>query len=1026
MERSVHAIILAARGVKCLPGQRAQMDTSLEWLVHAFRENGIEQITVIGGKNIDRMAEEFPGVHFLYNPQWRSTHTLASLYLAREQLCAHDCIACYGDTVFRPGFIKALLAGKRGDVSVVVDRQWRERYPGRARISLVKAEKAYADAKGSLHRAARKTTDFPKVTGEFTGVLYLTREGGRKVVELCGHIQPPERFHEAPDLRRAGFTDMLQKLLDQKESVYCVYTDGEWAEMDTVRDFGRFLFGTKAQTLERLRPVLKSGIILPQYSFTVADWKRSPANVLRRVQQHFAERWLVVRSSSKQEDSLQASAAGKFTSVLAVDREDAVSLRRAVITVVKSFGRSATSGDQVMVQPQVRDVMMSGVVFTCDIKSGAPYYVINYDTSGSTDSVTGGKGGEQHLHYLYRGSSVQPKDKRLRALLRCVRDLERLAGNRAVDIEFAVDRRGRVIIFQTRPITSSEALANFFSYDIQPCISRAKSTAEQFFQPKPSLAGATTVLGDMPDWNPAELIGSHPRPLSSSIFDHLIGREAWRRARALLGYFDPVPERLIQMIAGHPYVDVRCSLNSYTPASLDHGVRAKVVDEALAYLRTHPSSHDKLEFEVATTCFTPFFPERIARWKASGLTQREISAFADSLRAQTTQIIRGERYSPSALIGMVRTLDQRRKAMLAKRDRYLLPDLVEFLLDDCAELGTVPFSSLARMAFIGSTFLRAFLSRGAISEGAYHGFLRSITTVAGEMGHALECTAAGALPLRKFLEEYGHLRPGTYEITSLRYDEKPDLYFRGIASTRKQQGASHKKAVTPFRFSPSEQRAMQRALDAIKLQVPVADLLRFIAESIQGRELAKFLFSRNVSDALSLMVEWGGAHGIDRDTLSFLTLAQFSLIASTGETVSRRDRAFDAAQAAQAEYLLHQQVIMPQLIFSPDDIEFVAFQTSRPNFITAKAISGEAVHLDGRRRDISGKIVLIESADPGYDWIFTHQIAGLITKYGGAASHMAIRAAEFGLPAAIGVGSKFEALTARRTIHLDCANHTIS
>ena len=29
--------------------------------------------------------------------------------------------------------------------------------------------------------------------------------------------------------------------------------------------------------------------------------------------------------------------------------------------------------------------------------------------------------------------------------------------------------------------------------------------------------------------------------------------------------------------------------------------------------------------------------------------------------------------------------------------------------------------------------------------------------------------------------------------------------------------------------------------------------------------------------------------------------------------------------------------------------------------------------------DISGKIVLIENADPGFDWIFGHSIVGLIT-----------------------------------------------
>ena len=38
---------------------------------------------------------------------------------------------------------------------------------------------------------------------------------------------------------------------------------------------------------------------------------------------------------------------------------------------------------------------------------------------------------------------------------------------------------------------------------------------------------------------------------------------------------------------------------------------------------------------------------------------------------------------------------------------------------------------------------------------------------------------------------------------------------------------------------------------------------------------------------------------------------------------------------------------------------------------------------------------------------FFHKIKGLITKYGGANSHMAIRAAEIGLPSVIGVGEKY-------------------
>ena len=70
---------------------------------------------------------------------------------------------------------------------------------------------------------------------------------------------------------------------------------------------------------------------------------------------------------------------------------------------------------------------------------------------------------------------------------------------------------------------------------------------------------------------------------------------------------------------------------------------------------------------------------------------------------------------------------------------------------------------------------------------------------------------------------------------------------------------------------------------------------------------------------------------------------------------------------------------------------------------------------------------MIENADPGYDFVFNYDIKGLITKFGGANSHMAIRCAEFNLPAAIGCGEQiFDSLKNRaQKIILDCLKNKI-
>ena len=97
-----------------------------------------------------------------------------------------------------------------------------------------------------------------------------------------------------------------------------------------------------------------------------------------------------------------------------------------------------------------------------------------------------------------------------------------------------------------------------------------------------------------------------------------------------------------------------------------------------------------------------------------------------------------------------------------------------------------------------------------------------------------------------------------------------------------------------------------------------------------------------------------------------------------------------------------------------------------PNFITEKKIVASILqlhpdNLSEQDLNLENSIVLIEGADPGFDWIFSFNIGGLITRYGGANSHMAIRCAEFNIPAAIGCGDHyFHKLTQTSVAGLDC------
>lgn len=127
---------------------------------------------------------------------------------------------------------------------------------------------------------------------------------------------------------------------------------------------------------------------------------------------------------------------------------------------------------------------------------------------------------------------------------------------------------------------------------------------------------------------------------------------------------------------------------------------------------------------------------------------------------------------------------------------------------------------------------------------------------------------------------------------------------------------------------------------------------------------------------------------------------------------------------------LNNKLVLPPIIFSEKDFDIIHPYMPRPNFITQKKIKGKLIKLKKVEKpnikSIEGNIIMIENADPGYDWIFTRNPAGLITKYGGVASHMSIRCAEFGIPAAIGCGFLFDQLSYVSFVVLDCKQGKIT
>ena len=107
----------------------------------------------------------------------------------------------------------------------------------------------------------------------------------------------------------------------------------------------------------------------------------------------------------------------------------------------------------------------------------------------------------------------------------------------------------------------------------------------------------------MQDWNPAEIVGRNPRNLAIDIYRYIITDKIWAIQRKEFGYKYPKSSKLIQNFCGKPYVNCEKSFYSFIPNKLNKKISEKLMKFYIKKLSKNQELHDKVEFQIAFTCF---------------------------------------------------------------------------------------------------------------------------------------------------------------------------------------------------------------------------------------------------------------------------------------------------------------------------------------------------------------------------------------------------------------------------------------
>ncbi len=579
-----------------------------------------------------------------------------------------------------------------------------------------------------------------------------------------------------------------------------------------------------------------------------------------------------------------------------------------------------------------------------------------------------------------------------------------------MDIEFCLTKNNKLYLLQVRPIVLQKKTI-FKEKEINNKLSSQYKNLKNSFGKKKgsSIFGDCSFFSQMTDWNPAEMIGQFPSRLSYSLYSTLITDNSWIKAREAMGYKNIKDRKLMQNFSGRPFIDVRKSLNSFFPMKTSETIGKKLINESIRRLKFFPSLHDKIEFDLMPTGFSFLIKEKLK--KMNIYSKKDLNFFESNF---TKMFINNLDPQSSGSIDYnlkkIKILSIKHNTVNYKEDIILKK--INKIIRETKNYGIIPFSILARHGFIAKDILLSLKERKIINDKDVDIFLRSFSTITTEFLNDQINLNKNKISYKYFIDKYGHLRAGTYDIKSINYK---NLGKKILLKKR-----SNKK-INPSKFilENKKKNKIQKLLNQKSIPLSTTELFAYMEKSIKLREYGKFIFSKSINIILEKIKIFSKYKKIKLKDIEHLTIKEILSI----QNLNRKQIVKKILQKKKIQSL-NQRIKLPEIIVEKENAYIGASVVSSPNFVTDKNITSKLIYLDNTlKQNLDNKIILLENADPGFDFIFSYKIKGLITKYGGANSHMTIRCNELNIPAAIGCGeSIFSKLRGTNEVNLNCKN----
>ena len=206
----------------------------IEMQLDLFQEDHLSDITIITGPNKDKF--KFKNVNYIQNKDSKNQEVLCSL-MKSKSIMNDEVLTSYSDIIFDASIFRSMLDFK-GDIGIAVDLDWEKKYLTRTQHPKSEADNVLIENHKILKIKKNIKSKSTQNLGEFLGLMKLSKKGAKIFVEKFNHLMKfrEGKFQDAPSIKKAYLTDMLQELIDSGILVEPIIINGKWYEIDTPQD----------------------------------------------------------------------------------------------------------------------------------------------------------------------------------------------------------------------------------------------------------------------------------------------------------------------------------------------------------------------------------------------------------------------------------------------------------------------------------------------------------------------------------------------------------------------------------------------------------------------------------------------------------------------------------------------------------------------------------------------------------------------------------------------------------------------